>query len=157
MIEKKINKEKDIESIVIRPNPAMPWHIIKKIYLFFGCFILLITIVLSYINLYLVIPFYGIEFILLGYALYITALKSKFYEEIVVSAYNIKVRFVMKKNIKEYDLVKDWTRFKYEPPTKLKRSILYFFHQNKKILIGQIVTDEERAELKNIIKNMGLS
>lgn len=157
MIEKKFNKEKDIQAIVIRPNPAMPWHILKKLYLYFGCFILLITIALSYVNLYLVIPFYGIELIFLGYALYITALKSNFYEEISVSAYNIKVRFVMKKNIKEYDLVKDWTRFKYEPPTKLKRSLLYFFHQNKKIFIGQVVTDEERAELKNIIKNMGLS
>jgi len=157
MIEQKFNKEKGIQAIVIRPNPAMPWHIIKKIYLLLGCFILLITIALSYINLYLVIPFYFIEFTFLGYALYITALKSNFYEEILVSAHNIKVRFVMKKNIKEYDLVKDWTHFKYEPPTILKHSILYFFYKNKKISIGQIVTDEERVELKNIIKNMGLS
>ena len=153
MIENKFNKPKDIQTIIIRPNPAMPWHIIKKVYFLFGCFILLIAIALSYVNLYLAIPFYGIEFIILGYALYITALKSTYYEEIIVGSHDIKVRFVMRKNVKEYNLVKDWTNFQYEPPTKLKHSILYFVYKNKKIVLGQRVTDEEREKLKNIIKN----
>ena len=103
MIENKFDKQKDTQSIIIRPNPAMPWHIIKKVYFYFGCFILLIAIALSYVNLYLAIPFYGIEFLILGYALYITALKSTFYEEILISQHNIKVRFVMRKKIKEYE------------------------------------------------------
>ena len=89
MIENKFDKQKDTQSIIIRPNPAMPWDIIKKVYFYFGCFILLIAIALTYVNLYLAIPFYGIEFLILGYALYITALKY-FYEEIVISPHNIK-------------------------------------------------------------------
>ena len=56
----------------------------KKIYITFAMFILVIAVILSMINLYLAIPFYGIEVIFLGYALYITALKSSFYEEVKI-------------------------------------------------------------------------
>lgn len=154
MIEKKLKNSKEISSIIIRPNPAMPWNIIKRVYLIFGLFILMIAIALSYVNLYLAIPFYGIEFLILGYALYITALKSTFYEEILVDEYNIRVRFVMRKNVKEYILVKDWTNFQYEPPTNLKHSALFFIQNNKKILLGQRVTDKEREVLKNLIKKI---
>jgi uncharacterized membrane protein len=154
MIENKFDKQKDTQSIIIRPNPAMPWDIIKKVYFYFGCFILLIVIALTYVNLYLAIPFYGIEFLILGYALYITALKSTFYEEILISPHNIKVRFVMRKKIKEYELVRNWTNFQYEPPTRLKHSSFYFIKDGKKIFLGQRVTDEEREKLKNLIKTI---
>lgn len=154
MIENKFDKKKKTQSIIIRPNPAMPWDIIKKVYLYFGCFILLIAIALTYVNLYLAIPFYGIEFLILGYALYITALKSTFYEEILISSHSIKVRFVMRKNTKEYELVRNWTNFQYEPPTRLKHSIFYFIKDGKKVYLGQRVTDDEREKLKNLIKTI---
>ena len=153
MIENKFDKQKDTQSIIIRPNPAMPWDIIKKVYFYFGCFILLIAIALTYVNLP-GIPFYGIEFLILGYALYITALKSTFYEEILISPHDIRVRFVMRKKIKEYELVRNWTNFQYEPPTRLKHSIFYFIKDGKKIFLGQRVTDDEREKLKNLIKTI---
>ena len=77
MIEHKLLSA-DEHNLIIRPNPAMSWKLIKKIYIAFATFILVIAIVLSMINLYLAIPFYGVEVIFLGYALYITALKSSY-------------------------------------------------------------------------------
>ena len=64
MIEHKLIKPETHE-IIVRPNPAMSWSLIKKIYLCFVILILIIAIVLSYINLYLAIPFYGVETIFL--------------------------------------------------------------------------------------------
>jgi uncharacterized membrane protein len=154
MIENKLNSKTGNQSIIIRPNPAMPWPLLKKIYLIFGFFILAIAIVLSYVNLYLAIPFYGIEFIILGYALYMTALKSTFYEELLIDAHSIKVRFVMRKKVTEHNLVKDWTNFQYEPPSRLKHSLIYFIKENKKIFIGQRVTDKEREQLKNLLRKI---
>ena len=75
MIEHKKLSNNDLE-VIVRPNPAMPWKIIKRIYLAFALFILVIAIVLSMFNLYLAIPFYGVEVLFLGYALYISALKK---------------------------------------------------------------------------------
>ena len=75
--------------LIIRPNPAMSWKLIKKIYIAFALFVLVIAVILSMINVYLAIPFYGVEVIFLGYALYITALKSSYYEEVKIDKFNI--------------------------------------------------------------------
>ena len=140
--------------IIIRPNPAMPWKLIKKIYLIFASFILIIAIILSMINLYLAIPFYGIEVIFLGYALYITALKSSFYEEVIIDELNIKVSFVNRKNIKEYEFVKQWAEFKYKPSTKLQPSEISIAKKGKKYLIAERVNELDRKKLFNILKTL---
>ncbi|MEK9771560.1 MAG: DUF2244 domain-containing protein [Nitrosomonadales bacterium] len=152
MIEKNINKKNNSGKIVIRPNPAMPWKTIKKVYFYFGIYILLIAIFLTYINLYLAVPFYGVEFVLFGYALYISAYKSTFFEEIIFKDRNIIIRYVNRKNIKEYSLVREWTNFQYKQPTRTQPSELYFMYKGIKILIGQRVTDQEREILKNLLK-----
>ncbi len=89
----------------------MSWSLIKKIYLCFVILILIIAIVLSYINLYLAIPFYGVETIFLGYALYITALKSTFYEEDYNRPTEIEISFVQGKKISSVKFVKSGQNF----------------------------------------------
>ena len=106
------------------------------------------------INLYLAIPFYGIEVIFLGYALYITALKSSFYEEVIIDELNIKVSFVNRKNIKEYEFVKQWTDFKYKPSTKLQPSEISISKKGKKYLIAERVNELDRKKLFNILKTL---
>ena len=86
MIQIKKSKKGTLSEFIIRPNPSMPWRVIKKIYFFFSIFILIISLVLCYFGLYLAIPFYGIEVLLLGYALYFTCLKSTFYQIIRISS-----------------------------------------------------------------------
>jgi uncharacterized membrane protein len=154
MIEKNINEKDNSGKIVIRPNPAMPWKTLKKVYFYFGIYILLIAIFLTYINLYLAIPFYGVEFILFGYALYISAYKSTFYEEIIFKEKDIIIRYINRKNIKEFYLVRAWTNFQYQEPTRTQPSELYFMHKGLKTLIGQRVNDQEREILKNLLKNI---
>jgi uncharacterized membrane protein len=154
MIEKNINEKHNSGKIVIRPNPAMPWKTLKKVYFYFGLYILLIAIFLTYINFYLAIPFYGVEFVLFGYALYISAYKSTFYEEIILKEKEIIIRFVNRKNIKEFYLVKEWTNFQYQGPTRTQPSELYFMHKGLKTLIAQRVNDQEREILKNLLKNI---
>jgi len=131
MIEhKKINPE--THEIIVRPNPAMSWSLIKKIYFSFTILILIIAIVLSYINLYLAIPFYGVETIFLGYALYITALKSTFYEKIRITPTEIEISFVQGKKIFKEKFTKEWSKFYFNPPTNLKHSEIYHIKIRKK-------------------------
>ena len=58
---------------------------------FMVCGILIVALILSSFNIYLAIPFYGVEVLFLGYALYITALKSSYFERGTVDKYEIKV------------------------------------------------------------------
>ena len=151
MIEHKLLKQ-DEHRLIIRPNPAMSWKLIKKIYIAFATFILVIAIVLSMINLYLAIPFYGVEVIFLGYALYITALKSSYYEEVKIDEFNIKISFVNRKNVKNYDFVRQWAKFKFKPATNLKPSEISISKKGKILLIAKRVNEADREKLFNLLK-----
>ena len=142
----------DENRLIIRPNPAMSWKLIKKIYIAFAMFILIIAAILSMINLYLAIPFYGIEVIFLGYALYITALKSSYYEEVKIDKFDITVSFVNRKNVKNYDFVRQWTGFKFKPATNLKPSEISISKNGKILLIAERVNEADRKKLFNLLK-----
>ena len=151
MIEHQLIKDQYYR-IIIKPNPAMPWKLLKKIYLIFALFILMIAIILTIINLYLAIPFYGAEVALLGYALYITSIKSVYYEEILIDENHIKLSFVQRKNIKDYNFVRQWTYFGYQKATRTRPSEISIHHKGKKILIGQRVNEADKKELINLLK-----
>ena len=151
MIEHKLLKL-DEHRFIIRPNPAMSWNLIQKIYIVFAIFILIIAVILSMINLYLAIPFYGIEVVFLGYALYITALKSSYYEEVKINKLNITISFVNRKNVKNYDFVRQWAEFKFKPATNLKPSEISISKKGKILVIAERVNEADRKKLFNLIK-----
>ena len=153
MIEYKTINENE-HRLIIRPNPAMPWSLIKKIYLFFALFVFIIAIILSMVNLYLAIPFYGIEVIFLGYALYITSLKSTYREEIFLDQVAIKISFVNGKKKKMYEFVKQWSEFKFIPATKTQPSEIYISKSGKKTYIARNVNEHDRKKLINLIKTL---
>jgi len=151
MIEHKLLSA-DEHNFIIRPNPAMSWKLIKKIYIAFALFVLVIAVILSMINVYLAIPFYGIEVVFLGYALYITALKSSYYEEVKINKLNITISFVNRKNVKNYDFVRQWAEFKFKPATNLKPSEISISKKGKVLVIAERVNEADRKKLFNLIK-----
>jgi len=151
MIEHKLLSANE-HNLIIRPNPAMSWKLIKKIYIAFAMFILVIAIVLSMVNLYLAIPFYGVEVIFLGYALYITALKSSYYEEVKIDKFNIKISFVNRKNVKNYNFVRQWAEFKFKSATNLTPSEISISKKGKILLIAKRVNEADRKKLFNLLK-----
>lgn len=151
MIEHK-NLGEESHQILIQPNPSMPWAQLKMIYTIFACLILIIATVLSTINLYLAIPFYGVEVIFLGYALYVTALKSSYYEEVKVDELNITVSYINRKHVKKYNFVRQWAEFKYKPATNLQHSEISIANKGKIIFIGRRINEIERKKLFNLLK-----
>ena len=153
MIEHKLINE-ELHQIIIRPNPSMPWAQLKKIYTIFACFVLIIAIILSTINLYLAIPFYGVEVIFLGYALYISSLRSTYYEEVKISQFDIDVSFIERKKKLEFKYTKEWTNFQYETETRTQPSKIFIGSGKKKIYIGQKVNEDDRKILVELFKTI---
>jgi uncharacterized membrane protein len=153
MIEHKLISE-DSHQILIRPNPSMPWPQLKKIYLIFACFILIIAIILSTINLYLAIPFYGVEVIFLGYALYTSSLRSTYYEEVKISQFDIDVAFIERKKKLEFKYTKQWTKFQYISETRTQPSKIFIGTGDKRIYIGQKINEDDRKKLAELFKTI---
>jgi uncharacterized membrane protein len=143
---KKLNKG-TLDEFIIRPNPSMPWKLIKKIYLFFFIFILIISLILCYFRLYLAIPFYGIEVLLLGYALYFTCLKSTFYQIIRISSRLIEIKTIQGKKIIKEEFNRDWSKFRLEKTYFNRPSYIVISAQGKNTRIGDFLCESERLEL----------
>ena len=143
---KKYNKGTSSE-FILRPNPSMSWRLIKKIYFFFFIFILLISLILCYLGLYLAIPFYGIEVLLLGYALYFTCLKSTFYQIIRISSHLIEIKTVQGKKIIKEKFNRDWSKFRLVTTYFNRPSYIVISSQGKNTRVGDFLCESERLEL----------
>jgi len=147
MIQVKKLRKGTLSEFVLRPNPSMPWRIIKKIYFFFFIFILVISSILWYLGLYLAIPFYGIEIFLLGYALYLTCLKSRFYQVIKISARLIEIKTVQGKKIFNEEFNRDWSKFRLVTTYFNRPSFIVISSRGKNTHIGDFLCESERLEL----------
>ena len=132
----------------------MPWRQLKRIFYIFAIFILIIAIILTYINLYLAIPFYGVELIVLGYALYITALKSSYYEELIISDDEIIYSDIRRKKINKKKFVREWTFFGYKKQTRTQPSEISIYEKGKKIIVGQRINESDRKKLFGLLKSL---
>jgi uncharacterized membrane protein len=147
MIQIKKLKKGTLDEFILRPNPSMPWKLIKKIYLFFFIFILIISSILCYFRLYLAIPFYGIEVLLLGYALYFTCLKSTFYQIIRISSRLIEIKTIQGKKIIKEEFNRDWSKFRLVTTYFNRPSYIIISSQGKYTRIGDFLCESERLEL----------
>ena len=105
-------------------------------------------------NLYLAIPFYGVEVLFLGYALYITALKSGHYEKLLIDEHEIIISFVKGKQISKFDFTKEWSTFKFKNATKLQPSEISISKSGNKIFIGEKINEEDRKALFKLLKTL---
>jgi uncharacterized membrane protein len=147
MIQIKKSDKGTSSEFILRPNPSMPWRLIKKVYFFFFIFILIISLILSYLGLYLAIPFYGIEVLLLGYALYFTCLKSTFYQIIRISSRLIEIKTVQGKKIIKEEFNRDWSKFRLVSTYFNRPSYIVISSKGKNTRVGDFLCESERLEL----------
>ena len=147
MVEHRKLKKGALDEFIIRPNPSLAWKTIKKIYVVLSIVILFVAGLLTYINAYLALPFYGLEFGLLSYALYKTCYQSTFVQILRFSNRKIEIENIQgkKKNIMEFN--RDWSKF---------RLIKGYFNQpihiairshGKDTQIAHFISEEERLIL----------
>jgi uncharacterized membrane protein len=156
MVQTKKLKKGTLNEFTLRPNPSMPWKLIKKIYLFFFTFIFIISLILNYVGLYLVIPFYGIEVLLLGFALYFTCLKSTFYQIIRISSRLIEIKTIQGKKIIKEEFNRDWSKFRLVTTYFNRPSYIVISAKGKNTHIGDFLCESERLELFKKISSLSI-
>ncbi|MSQ80278.1 MAG: DUF2244 domain-containing protein [Candidatus Methylopumilus sp.] len=147
MIQIKKLKKGTLNECIIRPNPSMPWKIIKKIYLVFFIFIFIIASILCYFRLYLAIPFYGVEILLLGYALYISCLKSTYYQIIRITPHIIEIKTIQGIKINNAEFNRDWAKFKLVNTYFNRPSYIVISADGKETHVGDFLSENERLDL----------
>lgn len=146
MIDYKVSKSRLVHTFILKPNPSIPWKIIKKIYLGFIAFITIINIFIYLLGVRFALPFYFIETLILGYALYISCLKSTYMQIIRISMLDIEFHNVKgkKKNLVSFNRV--WAKFEFSKPTKNAKSQVSISQSGKPVIVGDFLNEEEKLE-----------
>lgn len=156
MVELNINDSQT--RIVITANRSMSWETNKKILVFM--FIINMVIALSWtaMGAWMVLPFAGLEILLVGVGMYYVSWKLSFKEILLFDAESLIVQKGVYYPKQEWHwgtgqttLIKRPSKYRMSAPT------LFLEHQNQRIEIGQALNRSEKKQLREHLLKLGLA
>ena len=139
---------------VVTPNPAMGWDTQIALYVLISTVVLTIGILFFLIGFPLILPFSGLEILLLGYALYATTRQSQRQEVITIRDDLVVVEKGRKTPERSYEFNRQWVKVALvKSPTVSHPSRLMFQASGKQLEIGGFLNEEERKGLAKQLKN----
>ena len=117
------------------------------------CVSFTIAFLFAWQGLWLVLPFTGIEMLVLGLALYFCVNKLSRVETITISARDIKICVSQRNKAQQcYSFPKAWARATIFPsPLTRQRQQLWLGAKQSKVEIGSSLSDNEKRQLANAI------
>lgn len=155
MVRRHTDNHKTI--IVLAPNRSMTWETNKKILLVMFIVAMIIGLSFAYIGAWLVLPFAGLEIMLLGAGMYYVCWKLNFKQTISMQAESLilqqgvyfpKEQWHWQKSATS--LIKQPSRYRMSPPA------LFLKHLNQTVEIGAFLNRSEKATLREYLIHAGI-
>ena len=154
----KAHKNGTEERLVISPNRSMSWQTNKQILL--CMFIVNMAIALGWaaMGAWMVLPFAGLEILLVGVGMYYVSWKLSFKELIIVEADSLIIQKGVYFPKQEWQwqrsnstLIKQASRYRMSAPS------LYLKHINEEVEIGEFLNRSEKKLLREHLLRFGLA
>ena len=146
-------KEGEFKEFIIKPNNSLSWRGNKIFFfmLFFISFVIAFSFAMA--GMWLILPFAGLEMILLGSALTFCYIKNSQCEIVKIDEKNVSVSLIKSRNKKVFGCSKYWAKFILNKP-RLKGypHKLVLRSAGREMEIGALLTDEERIKLAGMLK-----
>lgn len=153
---KQIQNEKQTQ-LILAPNKSMSWETNKKILI--GIFIVNMTIAIAWslMGAWLVLPFAGLEVLLVGLGMYYACWKLNFKHIITIEAES----FILQKGVyfpkQEWQWQKSHVRLMNKPNQyRMSAPHLFLNHLNDKIEVGEFLNQSEKKQFKGLIKELNI-
>ena len=155
MIDLKIDAKNDIYKILLQPNRSMTWknNLFFLSVIFVTCF--LIAILFAVAGAPLILPFAGLEVLLVVVCVYLVGNKLKKNEIITLTREKLVVErgSNSSKEVKEY--IRLWTQIEIEKPIHpWYPLILVIASKGERVPIGDFLNEEEKLELIDRIEEI---
>lgn len=141
------------EGFVVMPNQAMSWHTLVLLYLLIASVTLCVGVFFYWHGYKLVLPFSGLEVVLLGVALYVTAWRGGEQEVILFTEDTILFERGHRTPEESYRFQRAWAKIVLErswnswyPSRLLLRS------HGRQIEIGRFLNEQERQGLAGLLQ-----
>jgi len=141
---------------VIRPNQSLSWRQAIQVYAAIAIVCLGIGIAYALHGFWTVLPFAGLEILVLGAAFYLCLTRSQIREVVSVNASVVTVEKGRKIPEERWECPRVWARIRLEPPQfAWYPSRLAIAYQGRQVELGAFLNEEERralaAELQQVI------
>lgn len=141
---------------MIRPNQSLSWRQAVQVYIAIALVCLGIGIVFALHGLWTVLPFAGLEILVLGAAFYLCLSRSQIREVVSVNASVVTVEKGRITPEERWECPRAWARISLEQPHfAWYPSRLAIAFQGRRIQLGAFLTEDERlalaAELQQVI------
>jgi len=147
-----------LSRFVVTPNNSMSWRENKILLASLATVSFGIAGVFAMRGLWLILPFAGLEIIMLTGILYWCGLRADWCEVISIDADNVTVEVGRKKTRQLHKFQRAWMSVEMYPPTMRNRqSRLVMRSKGKELEIGACLTELERESLAASIKKALLS
>jgi len=148
MIDLKIDKRKNIYTILLHPNRSFSWknNLIFLAIISFTC--LTIAVLFAFVGAPYILPFAGLEILLVGGCVYLVANKIKKNEIITLTPNKLIIQrgSFNRREVKEYFRL--WAQVEIERSTHPWYPLhILIASKGEKVPIGDFLTEEEKFEL----------
>lgn len=146
------DSDKHVKRIVLIPNRSMNWSILLRFYIFICVVSFSIALLFTFFGFWIVLPFYGLEMIVLGAALYMTCRKIYRQEVIIIGSKNIKLEKGAEKVEQSWEFDKHWVRITLETKGSIRKSLyLMMGSHGNYVEVGSFLTESEKESLASVL------
>ncbi len=140
--------ERKLSRFVVMPNCSMSWQENKVFVASLAFISFSIAGAFALQGFWMILPFAGLEILLLTGILYWTGLQSTHREVISIDADNVHIEIGRRKTRQIYEFQRAWTKIELLPPALPSRhSKLVMRSKGKALELGACLTEQERKEL----------
>ena len=139
---------------VIRPNAAAPWWEIRIFFVLVSCVSVTVAGGFALMGFWPILPFAGLELMMLAWAFYTTAKRSERREVVRVGDDTIEVEYGVRQPEQSWKLKKAWSQVRVvRSRHRLHPSRLVICSHGQQIEIGSFLVEQERLELARELRS----
>ncbi len=152
-----VEQNNGITQVVLMPNRSMSWETNKKILLAMFCLNMVIALAWTYLGAWMVLPFAGLEILLVGVGMYYVSWKLSFREVLVFENESLIVQKGVYFPKQEWQWQKSNTTLLRQPSNyRMSAPHLWLSHLNEKVELGQFLNRKEKKQLRRELQELGL-
>ena len=138
---------------IIRPNQSLSWRGLLWVYAVVALCLLGMSVAFALRGFWPVLPFAGLELLVLGVAFYLCLSRSQWREIVSIDADVVRVEKGRRQAEERWECPSFWAQVQLEKsPLAWYPSRLMIAYQGRGVEIGRFLCDDERAELAAALK-----
>lgn len=138
---------------VIRPNQSLSWRAVLRVYALIAVCLLGISVAFVLKGFWPVLPFAGLELLMLGVAFYLSSARSRWREVVTVDPRVVRVEKGRSQVEEHWECPSVWAQVLLEkPPIAWYPSRLMIAYKGRGVEVGRFLCDDERTALAVALK-----